>query len=211
MARPVIWYLRDFGPAHTPLEERLRADRTAICAIPGIRSVPPYETAEQFFPAPPQWMALSSAIALCETARCGIAFADTSTFQRSLPALTLILNSKVELYDANVPSFTSFMLRYSLRAFYDRLRTDLAAPDDDLSARIKKRNVGRSFSEKGVEARQSKAAKLREQLGPAIEKLKADGACSYQQLANGLMQLGVQAPRGGTQWTPMQVLRIVNH
>ena len=55
--------------------------------------------------------------------------------------------------------------------------------------------------------RQKKAAKYAGDVMPVIEDLKANGATSLRQIADGLNQRGITTARGG-EWSAVQVQRL---
>lgn len=60
----------------------------------------------------------------------------------------------------------------------------------------------------GAKATAEKARKRAADILPAIQTLQEDGAETLRELAEGLNEMGVQAPRGG-EWHPAQVARVL--
>jgi hypothetical protein len=56
--------------------------------------------------------------------------------------------------------------------------------------------------------RRAACAKRNEDLLPVIEDIRATGACTPQQIADGLNERGITAARGGT-WSAVQVRRVL--
>lgn len=60
----------------------------------------------------------------------------------------------------------------------------------------------------GGKATAEKARQRASDIIPAIETLREDGAETLRELAEGLNEMGIQAPRGG-EWHPAQVMRVL--
>lgn len=60
----------------------------------------------------------------------------------------------------------------------------------------------------GLKARQEKAQAFRERVLTVIDDLDPQGSMSANQIAKELSALGVRTPRGKTQWTAAQVIRV---
>jgi DNA invertase Pin-like site-specific DNA recombinase len=69
---------------------------------------------------------------------------------------------------------------------------------------------GRDGHAAGLKVRQGKAMERAANLASAVQQLRAEGAVSLAQLANGLNLLDIPAPRGG-RWAPAQVMYLLKN
>lgn len=65
------------------------------------------------------------------------------------------------------------------------------------------------YAPKGLQARREAAKRKAQNIIPTINALKSEGLTSLRQVAAGLNERGIPAPRGG-EWSAMQVSRILN-
>lgn len=72
-------------------------------------------------------------------------------------------------------------------------------------ANLSNRKLG---SKRGIEAKQARAAARAADLAPIISELRASGASSLRQIAEGLNQRGIPTARGG-EWSAVQVQRVL--
>ena len=61
----------------------------------------------------------------------------------------------------------------------------------------------------GVAARQASAKARAADLAPVVAQLRAEGVTSLRGLAKGLSERGIETPRGGAEWSAVQVSRLL--
>ena len=69
--------------------------------------------------------------------------------------------------------------------------------------------IRRKAQQHSVAARQRAAARFQAEVLPLVQQIRNNGARTLQQVADELSRRNVNTPRGGGQWQPAQVMRIL--
>jgi DNA invertase Pin-like site-specific DNA recombinase len=166
--------------------------------------------------------ALAKALAAARLHRVPLVVAKVDRLTRSVAFLSRLLEAGVDVRFCDLPQLEGptgrFMLQQmaavaELEAGMISMRTKAALAaakargvklGGDHGARIDE--VGREASRV---ARAKRAQSRADDLAPTIRDLQAAGVTSLRAIAKGLADRGIGTPRGGSEWTPAQVARVL--
>jgi DNA invertase Pin-like site-specific DNA recombinase len=167
--------------------------------------------------------ALAQALAAARLHRVPLVVAKVDRLTRSVAFLSRLLEAGVDVRFCDLPQLEGptgrFMLQQmaavaELEAGMISMRTKAALAaakargvklGGDHGARIDE--AARKASR---DARAKRAQSRADDIAPVIQELRADGARSLRAIAKGLAERGIETPRGGREWTPAQVSRVID-
>ena len=164
---------------------------------------------------------LARALAECRRRRATLVIAKLDRLSRNVLFIAKLLESDVELVCCDMPSANRLVL-HMMSAIAQNEAEMISARTRCALAAAKARGVklggsknhtltakdlakGRAVS---AAVRTAKARERAAELMPVIDELKASGATTLQQIADGLTERGISPPRGG-QWQLCSVSRII--
>lgn len=162
--------------------------------------------------------ALVDALRLCRKHRATLVIAKLDRLARNVAFISNLMESGVEFVAVDMPQANRFVVHIlaavaeqEAEAISKRTKAALAAAKAR-GIRLGGRRVSAErFAEIGSIARQvrtEKAGKRAADLTPVIRGIEAAGARSLRQIAAGLNNLDISAPRGG-EWSAVQVRRLL--
>lgn len=164
--------------------------------------------------------ALAQALRLCKKHRATLVIAKLDRLARNVAFIANLMESGVEFVAVDMPQANKFTVHImaavaeqEAEAISKRTKAALAAAKARGKVLGGRRVSEARFSEireAGLQAHIEKARKLRAEILPAIERVKAAGASSLRQIAAGLNALEIPTPRGAGEWSAVQVQRILN-
>jgi DNA invertase Pin-like site-specific DNA recombinase len=161
---------------------------------------------------------LQEALRLCRIHKGALVVARLDRLSRNPGFLLRLLDSRVEVCFADLPQADRFMLGVmAMVAEWEAEQVSIRTKAALAAAKARGVKLGRTENlanrEKGmresVKVRQDQALRWAEDLRPVVENLRASGSESFQEIANGLMELGLPTPRGGHVWSRSQVKRLL--
>lgn len=162
---------------------------------------------------------LARALAACRLHRATLVIAKLDRLSRSAAFLLNLRDAGVRFIAADMPDANEMTIgimavvaQHEAKAISERTKAALAAAKARGTAlgmagrdNLKNRLLG---SERGAVTRMAKADARARDLADVIGRLKAQGAVTLQELANGLNAEGIETARGG-KWAPTQVMRLL--
>ncbi len=164
---------------------------------------------------------LSKALALCRVHGATLITAKLDRLSRNVHFVSGLLESGVEFCAVDFPQANRFMIHllaavgeYEAKLISDRTKAALA--------QAKRRGVqiggyadncpqiARKGNRASAVVRSEAAQRRASDLLPVIESIRAEGAQSLRQIADGLNQRGITTARGA-QWSPTAVLRVMDY
>jgi DNA invertase Pin-like site-specific DNA recombinase len=164
---------------------------------------------------------LAAALAACRVHRATLVIARLDRLSRDAGFLITLRDAGVDFVCADMPGANRFCIGVLAMAA-EQEREAISARTKAALAAAKARGVKLGTPENrtldglargrqaGIATRRARAAQRATDLAPTIDALRAAGARTLRDLANGLNQQGVPAPRGGA-WTAGQVRRLTLH
>lgn len=160
---------------------------------------------------------LAAALEACKRTGSTLLIAKLDRLSRSVAFISALMDSNVPIIAADNPSANRLTLHIlaavaeaEAEAISTRTRAALAAAKargtilGGFRGVVVDNTLGRA-------ARTEISRRHSEVVTPAIEAARAAGAVSLRDIAKHLTAQGVTTPRGGSEWTATQVMRIVNH
>jgi DNA invertase Pin-like site-specific DNA recombinase len=164
---------------------------------------------------------LARALRLCRIHGAQLLVAKLDRLARNVHFVSGLKESGVKFVACDMPDANDLtvnvmasMAEHEAKAISQRTKAALAAykqrPDAKPLGGLRwdLASVSAQGRELGLQMRQKKAAKYAGDVMPVIEDLKANGAASLRQIADGLNQRGITTARGG-EWSAVQVKRIL--
>jgi DNA invertase Pin-like site-specific DNA recombinase len=167
---------------------------------------------------------LARALRLCRIHGAQLLVAKLDRLARNVAFISALMESGVKFVAVDAPEANTLtvhilasMAEYEAKAISARTKAALAAykqrPDakplgGDAGHQVKISAHAEAGRLAGLAVRQKTAAKRAGDLLPVIEDLKAGGATSLRQTAEGLNQRGIKTARGG-EWSAVQVQRVL--
>jgi DNA invertase Pin-like site-specific DNA recombinase len=167
--------------------------------------------------------ALTEALKLCKLHKATLVIAKLDRLARNVHFISGLMESNVDLVAIDMPEANRLVINilaavaeHEARAISQRTRAALAAAKARGTKLGGLRVSAEQFARMGAatiaaarQVRTEKAAQARAEVLPIIEKLQASGATSQREIAAGLNEQGIEAPRGGD-WSAVQVKRILD-
>jgi DNA invertase Pin-like site-specific DNA recombinase len=163
---------------------------------------------------------LQEALRLCRIHNATLIIAKLDRLARNMNFISNLMESGVEFICCDVPQANRFTL-HILAAVAENEAAQISERTKAALAAAKRRGVrlgtrdhqriakyARKGSAAAAKARQSRRAALVQDLRPVIDHLKALGAVSLRDIASGLNDRNIPAPRGGA-WSATQVMRLL--
>ncbi len=164
--------------------------------------------------------ALANALALCRLHKATLLVAKMDRLSRNLHFLSGLMESGVDFIACDLPAANRLTIHVlaavaeaEAEAISARTKAALAAAkargvklggDRGNIASVSRKGASASARARGAEARRRAA-----DLEPVIEAIKADGAVSLRDIADGLNRRGITTARGG-EWSAVQVRRVLS-
>jgi len=161
---------------------------------------------------------LKRALALCRVYGARLVVAKMDRLSRNVHFLSGLMESKVPFVAADMPDANELTI-HILAAVAQAEANAISARTKAALATSKKKLGGRKSNSASIHrvgvpasavARAENARKRAADVMPVIEAVRATGAQSLRQIADGLNERSVPAPRGG-HWTATQVMRVMKH
>jgi DNA invertase Pin-like site-specific DNA recombinase len=166
---------------------------------------------------------LEKALASARVHRCPLIVSKVDRLTRSVAFLSRLLEAGVDVRFADLPVIEGATGRFLLQQMVAVAELEagmISARTKAALAAAKRRgrrlggNRGTKPSlraaRKGAAATGERAAKRAADLAPIIAELQAGGATSLQAIADGLTDGGIPTARGNGNWSPVQVMRVLN-
>ncbi len=162
---------------------------------------------------------LARALALCRVRNATLVIAKLDRLARNVEFIARLMNSGVDFVAVDMPQANRLTV-HILAAIAEHEREMISARTKAALARAKARGVtlggdrgnlpriAKRGAKASAEARSEAAAKRAGDLAEVIADLRKQGATSLRQLAAGLTEREIPAPRGGP-WSAMQVSRVI--
>ena len=165
---------------------------------------------------------LARALASCRLHKATLVVAKLDRLARNLHFLSGLMEAGVEFVACDIPTANRLTIHVlaavaedEAHAISERTKAALKAArargvvlgGDRGNLTPEVRAKGRKSA---IKVRKAAAAKRAADLLPIIESIRAAGAISLQDIADGLNQRGIPAARGGI-WQPAQVMRVLAH
>lgn len=162
---------------------------------------------------------LARALALCRVHGANLLIAKLDRLARNVAFIANLMEAGVEFEAVDLPQANRLTLHvmaalaeHEAKAISDRTKAALGA------AKARGRKLGgrrwaiemvaHKANVASVKARSEQAHKRADDLAPIIEAIKAEGAASLRQIADGLNRRGITTARG-CQWNAVQVRRVL--
>ncbi len=195
----------------------LDAQREAVCRFVAISDSISEEYVEIELGRNAERPQLKAAIGRCRLTGATLLIAKLDRLSRKVSFLSALMDGDVPFVAADNPNATRFTLHilaavaeHEALAISERTKAALAAA----KARGQKlggwrgRNLTASERALGTAARVAKAKTRAMQIEPVLDELRTAGGRTLRELANGLNQRGIRAPRGG-RWAASQVRSVL--
>jgi DNA invertase Pin-like site-specific DNA recombinase len=161
---------------------------------------------------------LAVALRLCKQKKATLIIAKLDRLARNVHFISGLMASGVDFIACDMPAANKFVL-HVMAAVAEQETDDISKRTKVALQAAKERGTvlgGRRvsvkrFAEIGAQARKAHAAKaagFAMGVRPVIEALKHEGCASLRELAAGLNNRGIAAPRGG-EWSAVQVSRMM--
>jgi DNA invertase Pin-like site-specific DNA recombinase len=165
---------------------------------------------------------LAAALEACRKQRAVLLLAKLDRLARNVAFVSGLMESGVEFIAADMPTVNRLTV-HILAAVAEEEARMISARTKAALAAAKARGVvlggrregaadlrpyAKQASAASATARVAKARARAEDLAPVLEELRAAGAVSLRELADGLNARGIPAARGGS-WSAVQVARVV--
>lgn len=163
---------------------------------------------------------LAKAIAACRLYGAKLVIAKIDRLSRDVHFLTGLEKAGVRFVAADMPEANE-MVVHMMAVVAQAERKMISKRTKDALAAAKARGVklggdrgkGTAFTSQnngaGREALQARSKARAAELAPTIAELRSQGVASLGGLARALTERGIPTARGGSQWTPMQVSRVL--
>ncbi|MBX3527382.1 MAG: recombinase family protein [Rhodoblastus sp.] len=172
---------------------------------------------------------LAQALTACRLYRAPLVVAKVDRLTRSLAFLTRLLEAEIDVRFCDLPQIEGPTGRFMIQQMASVAELEagmISKRTKDALKAAKARGTklgGVRVSEatkqptiitpeaaaKGVAARQKAADARADDLAPVIAELRSEGHVSLGAIAKALTDRGIPTARGNSQWSPMQVARIV--
>jgi DNA invertase Pin-like site-specific DNA recombinase len=165
---------------------------------------------------------LAEALRLCRQKKATLVIAKLDRLARNVHFISGLMESGVEFVAVDMPQANRFVVHIlaavaeqEAEAISKRTKAALAAAKAR-GAQLGGRRVSRErWAEIRLEARLARTAEAEKRAAtlvlPVIHELRAGGAVSLRQIAAGLNEKNVATPRGGGEWSAVQVQRALRH
>ena len=163
---------------------------------------------------------LARALALCRVHNATLVIAKLDRLARNVAFISNLMESGVEFVAVDFPQANRLTV-HILAAVAEHEAAMISARTKAALAAAKARGMvlggnrgglndaaRTKAHQRSIEVRQQRAAKRKADLLPIIEAIRASGAVTLQQIADGLNERGIPAARGGA-WQPAQVMRVI--
>jgi DNA invertase Pin-like site-specific DNA recombinase len=163
---------------------------------------------------------LAKALAQCRVHNAVLIVAKLDRLARNVAFVSGLLETGCEFVAVDFPQANRFMIHmlaavgeYEAKLISERTKAALAQAKRkgvqiggyaDNCAQIAHRG-----NKASIKIRKAASAQRARDIAPIISELKADGAMSLRQIANGLNQLGIPTARNGA-WSAVQVMRVLS-
>lgn len=160
---------------------------------------------------------LAAALDACRLLGAKLLIPKLDRLARDVAFIAALMKSDVKFVVADMPEADAFRLHIEASVAESEAQRISLRTKAALQA-AKQRGVrlggfrGTALSDEarqlGREVRTQKADAYAARLSPVIAELRDGGATTYQRLADGLTGRGIPTPRGATNWTAMQAMRV---
>lgn len=162
---------------------------------------------------------LARALALCRVHGAKLLIAKLDRLARNVAFIANLMEAGVEFEAVDLPQANRLTLHvmaalaeYEAKAISDRTKAALSAAKSRGTKLGGRRWAIETLAAKAnvasVKARTEQARKRADDLAPIVEAIRAEGAVSLRQIADGLNRRGITTARGGL-WSAVQVQRII--
>ena len=161
---------------------------------------------------------LAEALRLCRLHGATLIVAKLDRLARNVAFLSNLMEAGVEFVAVDFPTANRLTV-HILAAVAEHEAAMISRRTKDALAAAKARGVKlgghrgtvppKIAAERSLKARQATAEARAADLEPIITELKAGGVASLNAMARALTEKGVPTARGGSNWTPMQVSRVL--
>ena len=161
---------------------------------------------------------LAEALRLCRLHGATLIVAKLDRLARNVAFLSNLMEAGVEFVAVDFPTANRLTV-HILAAVAEHEAAMISRRTKDALAAAKARGVKlgghrgtvppKIAAERSLKARQATAEARAADLEPIITELKAEGVASLNAMARALTEKGVPTARGGSNWTPMQVSRVL--
>jgi DNA invertase Pin-like site-specific DNA recombinase len=161
---------------------------------------------------------LAEALRLCRLHGATLIVAKLDRLARNVAFLSNLMEAGVEFVAVDFPTANRLTV-HILAAVAEHEAAMISCRTKDALAAAEARGVKlgghrgtvppKIAAERSLKARQATAEARAADLEPIITELKAEGVASLNAMARALTEKGVPTARGGSNWTPMQVSRVL--